>query len=168
MSDSSLIRGFVEAIDEGDEAAIRDVLADEIDAIDVDRSITQDRVVEDFMSIDAALSDIEYSIARSWDESDGVHAIDIRVSGVFDDEYRLPNPTGDGELSVEPTGESVSGLAVYLLSVEDDEIVAMRNHGFEEMLLSMGVYEFGGEPVEEDQADSDSAEGESASAEAEE
>lgn len=149
MSDESLIRQLVEAIDDADEAVIREILADEIDVVDDERSYSQDRVVEEIMALDAALSDIEYTIERLWDETDGAYALDIRVSGVFDDAYRFPNPTGEGERSVDPTGESVSGSAVYLLAVEDGEVVAMRSHGYTEMMLSMGVIEFTGEPVTE-------------------
>lgn len=147
MSGAELVRRLVDAVDDADGAALRDVLADEIDVIDGDESYPRDRVIEEVMALDAALSDIEYTIERLWDETDDAYAVHVRVSGVFDDEYRFPNPTGEGDLSVEPTGESVSGSAVYLLTVEDGEVVAMRSHGYTEMMLSMGVIEFSGEQV---------------------
>jgi len=143
MSRESEIRDLVDAVERMDRETLQDWFADEVTEIGTDRSYSRERVLESIDALDAALSDIEYEVREIWtgEETDAFH---VGVSGTFDEPYRMPEAESGEVLEFEPTGEDVAGSAVYLLRFDEDGTVTeMASHGYTEMMLDMGVIEYG-------------------------
>lgn len=141
MSDEDRIHELVAAIEDGDEATIREILADEITHIGSDESFPQDRVVESMLNLHDALAGMEYTVEDLWHD-DGTNVLHLDLEGSFEQPLEIQHAPGADPVTVEPNGDEIAGSFVYLLRFGDDGLDAMASFDDSQAMLGMGVLEY--------------------------
>ena len=141
MSSEETIHELVAAIENGDEATIRGILAEEVSHIGSEESFSQDRIVESMLNLHDALAGMEYTVEGLW-RDDGTNVLHLDLTGSFEEPFELRPGIDADPVTVEPTGEEIAGSSVYLLRFDDGELDAMASFDDSQAMLGMGVIEY--------------------------